>query len=189
MRFQRIAFVAGLFAVAVALVLALLQDRTNLVTRHPDGTTTRSLNNDPILTEWVDFIDVGCFAGVPCRVSGVQNVHGIYPRDGVPWFVALIAGIVVPYGLICTGGYLAIAHTSGMARMLLGSGLVLVSAILFFPFALVVYRVLRYGYVEAYAFNGVLLAVSVSGATAAAGAVWLFAVRPHKHFGGALKKT
>lgn len=178
MRIRNLALAVGLVAIAISLTFALLQNRTNLVTLHTDGTVTRTFDEDPILTEWTDFIDLACFAGMPCTVSAVHNVHGIYPRDGIPWPLGLLGGLVVPYGLICTAGCVFLAHTSGLTRVCFGCGLVVIAAILLTPLGLLTYRAIRYGQAENGSFNGVLFAVSVLGATTAAGAAWLFAVRP-----------
>lgn len=189
MRIRRLVLAAGLIVIAVSLAVALLQNRTNHITGYTDGTTVRTVNADPILTGWTDVIDVGCLAGGQCRVSGMEDVHGIYPRDGVPWFLGLIGGIVLPYGFICIGGYVALAHTSGAARITIASGLVVASAILLSPAAFIAYRGTKYGYLENGDLSGVLFAVSVLGGTTAVGAAWLFAARPHKMIQEAFEKT
>src|SRR5690348_4870084 len=117
MRNRRLALAAGLIVIGVSLAVALLQNRTNHITGYTDGTTVRTINATPILTGSTDIMDVGCIAGGQCRVSAVENVHGIYPRDGVPWLLGLIGGIVLPYGLICIGSYVALTHTSRAMRI------------------------------------------------------------------------
>jgi hypothetical protein len=176
---RSLALAAGLIAIAVCLALGLLQNRINHVTWYTDGTSTRTVEYDPILTAGIDFIDVACFVGRPCRVSAINGVHGIYPRDGVPWLVALVGGLILPYGFICAAAFLALAETSGIVRTSLACALAVASAIFLSPAGLIAYRAVRYAQIEYPLLNGVLFAISVLGATAAVGAVWLLAVRPH----------
>lgn len=168
----------GFLVIAACLAFGLLQQRTNFIVWHPDGTSTRTFQQDPVLTSGRDFIDTACLAGIPCNVSGVTVDHGIYPRDRVPWFVALTGGVVLPYTLVCIGVFLLCEQASGITRIILACSMAMVSAVLLTPGGLIAYRAVRYSRIEYPDLNGALLAASVLGATAAAGASWLFISRP-----------
>jgi hypothetical protein len=107
---------------ALALSVSLLRYANDHSITHADGTFERTMASDPIVTTYSEVLDFACFDGAPCSdVVAAANVQGLYPRQGVPVAVAVLAGLTLPLLLVVAA--IAFAALRGwVIRLCLGAG-------------------------------------------------------------------
>ena len=90
-------------------------------------------------------------------------------------------GLLIPYVLICVSGFLAFRRTSGITRISIVCGLALTAAVLLAPLGIISYLAASTGdEIDRLIIPGGIpnvVALSISGLTAAIGGTWLFATR------------
>jgi hypothetical protein len=71
-------------------------------------------------------------------------VEGIYVRSNIPRAVAALGGLLIPYLLLCTAGFLSCQISSKRARSLIASAFVVAGAILLAPPCYLLYLALSF---------------------------------------------
>jgi hypothetical protein len=130
--------VAGLlFAVAASLALSLVQFQTDRIVTFANHTDSRTVQGNPIFRTYESIADATCLGPTACKVIASAEIRGLFPRNGVPFWIAVCGGIVAPFLIACIGGFLVLRTLGQQVGRVVAGILLLAGAILLFPLGII----------------------------------------------------
>jgi hypothetical protein len=170
--------IAALLAVSIILIVGFLEFGTNVIVVRVDGSETRTIEADPIITAYESTLDFACIQGTPCVDIARTTIRGVFPRNGVSDAVAILVGISVPYLLISVAAFLVLRMATGWPRIVLACGLSVLGMVLIVPLAAIIYFAHRSYGIDVLILDSralrVIIMLAIAACTALTGGLWLF---------------